>query len=685
MSRHTQRNIAGAAVRRHGGTSSTSHRSAAEEHLPAAIGTDGPLGGNGRSGPSTVTIGQFFATLRRRFVLVTVCLLLGVVAGVGLLSHTPKTYQATAVVDISPILGNQNGNSSTNSVSTITESRIAASASVALLAAKAIGFDGTPTQLAQQVTVSSPLASQVLNITFSSSRPQGAANGANAFANAYLAYRTSTGEAELKLRISRINDQVTELQSTLAKLKVPPAGSTDPQFVAQQSLLQNQIQQLQTQMNTYRTSVITPGQVAGAAPVPTSPSSPKLYLYLAGGLLVGLLAGAVLAVVRDRRDDRVRTSDDLHDTLGVPVIAETATAESSSGNPNLVALTAAQGAEADAYRSVTTTVTSDSADRRVVLVCGARRDGRSLVPFNLAATFALQGLTTVIAGPSNALAAAADLLEVRPPARPDSPRLVDRLAHSTAVPQLSVLSLGTEVSLSATLRANGDNLNDVLSRADIIVLDGFNTELPSTTLRLGQIADEAVIVAYRDRATHAELSRLANHLFQVRSTLLGAMLVSRRSGLLRRLRAVRGHRSATVAPVSPAGSTTSGTMTARAAASGSMSTSSMSTGSMSTGSTRAEQSASERTVASHSGRQAASDALQSAPTRTAGEPNGHDDGQATRAGHHESGASTAEADEAGQRTNGARAKAGNGRAGGGVTDATRAEVLEILSAATRRS
>lgn len=540
VTRHGQTSPSKASARRSGWVAApASARPTSGSHTARSQPDQYHLSSPGSRGNApVVTIGQFFATLRRRFALVTTCLVIGLALSVGLLMHTAKSYQSTAVVDISPIFGNASATGSTSTVSTITEAKIATSASVALTAKQTLNFAGTPADLAQQVTVSSPLASQVLNITFTSSTATGAAKGANAFANAYLAYRTTTVESELKLRIARINAQVENLQKRLGGLAVPASGPTNPQYVAQQSLLQNQIQQLQTQLNTYQTSVVTPGQVAGEAAVPTSPSSPKSYLYLAGGFLVGLLLGIVLAVVRDRRDDRVRAAADLEHSLSAPVIAETASAEvgSKSGSGALVAVTAARGAEADAYRTVTTTVTSDSAASRIVMLCGTGREGRSLAPLNLAATFAFQGLTTVIAGPRDAVEPATQLLDLDQVPAAHRSRLSDRLAASRTVPGLFVLSLGDEVSLGATLRANGDNLNDVLAKADIIVLDGINIELPSTSLRLGQIADEAVVIAYKNRTTHLDVVRLAQHLAQVRATVLGGILLSRKSGLAGRFR-----------------------------------------------------------------------------------------------------------------------------------------------------
>jgi capsular polysaccharide biosynthesis protein/Mrp family chromosome partitioning ATPase len=478
----------------------------------------------GSGGQSVVTIGQFFATLRRHLLLVLTCLLLGLALSYGLAAKTAKTYQATAVVDITPTLPTSSGS---NDVNTITEAKIATSSSVAIAAARKLGFAGLPDELAQHVSVTSPLSSQVLNITFSSSTAQGAADGANAFAQSYLDYRTATAQADLQLRISRINDQI----STLQKSKNPGVNG--------------QVAQLLSQLNTYRTTVVTPGNQATQASPPSGPSSPKVPLYLAGGLLFGLLIGAVLAVVRDLRDDRVWGKADLERSLGAPVIAEAASAEVTARTwpRSLATVTDPRGAEADAYRSLTTTVSAEDGDSRIVMLCSTGREGHSLAPMNLAVSYAQQGLRTVLAGPRRALEPATGLLGASQLAggldQPAGP-LAEQLIESATVDNLALLNLGDEVRLGATLRGTGDRLAEVLGRAEVIVLDGVNIELASTSLRLGQLADEVVVLVYANRTTHQALQVLAQHLAQVRAHISGAILLARQPRLhrLARSRAV---------------------------------------------------------------------------------------------------------------------------------------------------
>ncbi|HEU5271160.1 MAG TPA: hypothetical protein VFU36_14635, partial [Jatrophihabitans sp.] len=123
-----------------------------------------------------------------------------------------------------------------------------------------------------------------------------------------------------------------------------------------------------------------------------------------------------------------------------------------------------------------------------------------------------------------------------------------------------------EVRLGATLRGTGDRLAEVLGGTEVIVLDGVNIELPSTSLLIGQLADEVIVLVYANRTTHRDLEGLAQHLAQARASISGAILLSR-TRRLRRSRAaaspspqpgVRGARRPESARTGSAGSRRSG-------------------------------------------------------------------------------------------------------------------------------
>lgn len=61
--------------------------------------------------------------------------------------------------------------------------------------------------------------------------------------------------------------------------------------------------------------------VVDKASVPTSPSGPRRTLYVVVSFFVGLLLAAVVAVIGDRMNTKVRDDEEAQIIVGVPVIA----------------------------------------------------------------------------------------------------------------------------------------------------------------------------------------------------------------------------------------------------------------------------------------------------------------------------------------------------------------------------
>lgn len=499
--------------------------SAPDDGLPFAGDADftprSPLRSSEPSG-STVTVGEFFGLLRRRLGTLILVVVLGLVAAFALLSTVTKVFQAQSAVKVAPVAA-IGDTGAAKDISTITESQIVTSTAVGQLAAKTLGYTDSISSLLKRITVSSPLNSQLIYITYASSTADRAASGANAFANAYLNYRRSVGNDALAQKAKTLNNQLGALRKQLGQLGPSSDANT-------KSALQSQINSLNRELNSLATTVIVPGQVVGVAQAPLSPSSPKKALYLAGGLLAGLVLGIAAAIVRDRRDDRVHGPGDLEHSVGAPVLA-TVPSSATSSRARQAPLASrprdtVNPAEVDAYRAIATklrtSVTGKGARSFLVLRGGAVKE--ELAAVNLAATFARQGLTAALVGTDTSLRHAQVLLD------PGSP-LVTRDGGLTPVPQfagLRLLSLGDEGELDATLREGSSLIEDILSEVDVVLLDGVNLDLASSSLTLGRLTHAAVVVAVDGQTTHAELGRTVRELAQVGTSPLGGVLFVRR-------------------------------------------------------------------------------------------------------------------------------------------------------------
>lgn len=492
---------------------------------------------------ATISIGEFFAVIRRRILAFLLCFLLCVVAAFGLYRVAAKKYDAQSAVKVAPVTASGDTGAAKD-ISTITESRIVTSTAVAAEARKLLGYPGSPNSLLGHVKVSSPLNSQLIYITYTAGTPKAAANGANAFAQAYLTYRKSVGQANLADKAQLLKGEIAALQAQLRKL---PANATS----SQRSALQRQIDGLNDQLSAITTTVVVPGQMVGVAQRPSAPSSPKKILYVGAGILLGLIVGAVVAVVRDRRDDGVHGAEDLEQILDAPVLATVATTRPSAGPPvALAAAASGRAEELDAYRRTATKLRTPVLGRgaSAFLVARGGRGAEELAPMNLAAMFARQNLQTALVTSDAGLKAIETLFGDWKPPR----TLEDGLTPVPALPDLWVLALGYEDEIANVISSQRAHIEDLLDLVDIAIIDGVNVALASSPLALAQLSGATVVVASDSRTTHAELHRLVSELHQVGAEPLGSMLFRRRRFRLRRRRAAaapvpagehRSHRS----------------------------------------------------------------------------------------------------------------------------------------------
>ena len=145
-------------------------------------------------------------------------------------------YSSTAEVQVTPLTGSQilTANPYWTLANMDNEIHVVQSTAVAVLADKAMeGRAGSGT-----LSVEVPTNTQILQIGYSHADPETARDGAQAFANAYLTYRTRVAVDAYAQARQAIQTQIVELRSDLevaqAALEVAPAGSSDETVAANQ-------------------------------------------------------------------------------------------------------------------------------------------------------------------------------------------------------------------------------------------------------------------------------------------------------------------------------------------------------------------------------------------------------------------------------------------------------------------
>ncbi|GAB1821183.1 YveK family protein [Herbidospora sp. RD11066] len=263
-------------------------------------------------------LAEYGSVFRRRRTIALTCLFIGIMGGIGLLWTAPTAYLGVAEVQVSPTGLAEPQNPVTTrqreALNLDTEAQIAQSSVVATNASRVIG--GDPEELRALVSVDVPPNSGILRISFTWDDATGAAAGAQAFADAYLAHRLAAAEGVLtdqkqailaKLRL--VNSQLSTALVTMSR----HARGTPQRALAahQQSVLARQATALSLRYDVLKTTAVTPGTVITPATPPTSANQPQAGVYVGGGLFAGILLGTGAAFARDRYDTRLRTPADV--------------------------------------------------------------------------------------------------------------------------------------------------------------------------------------------------------------------------------------------------------------------------------------------------------------------------------------------------------------------------------------
>lgn len=260
-----------------------------------------------------IKLADLGAQLKRRWLVLVVTTVLCISAATAFALVRAPVYSATSVLTVQPITANPFGNSSSSSkVNITTERAVILSTEVGKRAGEIMETSVDPHDLVERISVTSPLDSEVMEITASAGTADEAAATANAFAMGYLDVRTTAAGADAERLIKNIDGRIAELRETL----------TDDQNSRAAESLQQQINELSDQRSALSMMAINPGRVITVATPPSAPSSFGWPVYVAVGFAGGLLLGLVLAFLRERTDRRVGSGPRLASILGLPVVDE---------------------------------------------------------------------------------------------------------------------------------------------------------------------------------------------------------------------------------------------------------------------------------------------------------------------------------------------------------------------------
>lgn len=249
----------------------------------------------------SLELGRFGSILRHHWRLASAIFALFVGAAVAYLVVTPKTYEATAVVQLNVISENPFGGDRPASalVDASTEQQVGRSSQVLTAAAQAMGESAPAVDKMRNRTTISPVpSSAVVRVSFTAGTPKVAAAGANAIADAYLAERGAAADRRVQEMVEQLEARRTDVRASLLSAQ-QTAESSAPGSRAR-SRAESDIAELRLQLNDLVARINALESIGTAGGSVITPAREESVLVAPSRVLVigaGVGMGAVMALI----------------------------------------------------------------------------------------------------------------------------------------------------------------------------------------------------------------------------------------------------------------------------------------------------------------------------------------------------------------------------------------------------
>ncbi|MFF4835595.1 lipopolysaccharide biosynthesis protein [Streptomyces sp. NPDC001315] len=341
--------------------------------------------------------------LRHR-VLLAGGLLAGLLAGGWFAYGTTATYESSSEVLVRAATINPyatNGVAVDKQINIGSERQTAGGNAVAERAAEKLGASAADIgDLQRHLQVTNPSDTLVLKFTYVGDTPKEAAQGANAFARAYLDYRETLTTGTVAKMIAGYKNQLDPLakqrENLLKQIDRLQSDTEQSTALAAQANLLSQITELTNDISELKALDTTPGYITVIAERPTGAEGLGTPMLIALGGVVGLALGLLGAWLRMIFDPAARSAETVARALRAPVLGSLPRVADGP----LLAAGRADGNLAEQYRSVAFRLAYDRhfADRRRLLVVEPGGEGATAaaVAVNLTACFAETGMSALL-------------------------------------------------------------------------------------------------------------------------------------------------------------------------------------------------------------------------------------------------------------------------------------------------
>lgn len=491
---------------------------------------------------SGIDLDRFVRIVRRRFLVILLCVLAAGGGAFALAKHQKKMYTATvSVLFESPAINQQAAgvqvvSNNDPQLLTATQIQLASLVPVSRTTAAKVGHGVTADDVRRAISVSQQGQTNVGSFSATYSDPGLAASIANTFSTQFIAQRRSESQGNVEAALALVQKEV-------AALTPEQAASTKGQALVDRAASLQVLAALQT----------GDAQIVKYATPPTAPSSPKVIRNTVIGLALGLLLGLLVALFLDRFDRTLKDVDAIEEAYGMPLLGAVPDSQAYSRSLRRVednGYRPLPHGEAEAFRMLRAHLRYFNVDRSmktVLVTSAAAGDGKTTVACYLADAAASMGTRVLlleadlrrpsfekILGIDGSLGLSDVLISVTDCARAVQPLSRGRSSHDdlpahARTPEdgsLDVLTAGPVPPNPAEL-VESHAMEEVLAWAafnyDLVIIDTPPLSVVADAIPLLTRISGVVVVARLGKSTRDGAIRLRKHLESMGAPTLGVV------------------------------------------------------------------------------------------------------------------------------------------------------------------
>jgi Mrp family chromosome partitioning ATPase/capsular polysaccharide biosynthesis protein len=321
------------------------------------------------------TLRDYLQIARRRLWIILTVTVLTVVSAAFFSARQEKLYQASAKVLVSGIDSSQPPDRFLQTQADIAT----ASPEVARRVRKALRLRTIP-----PISVTPNIDSDILVFSSTAANPRFAARVANAYGEQFSKFQRELATRDVKQALRSVEAQIKALGSAGA-IQRPTIYS---------SLVEKRSELLTLEvLQTTKALLVQPATLGVQV-------QPKLVRNTFFGLLLGLIVGLGLALLREALDTRVRSTDEIAERLGIPLLARLPKMRRQLRlHERLVMVSDPDGPDAEAFRILRASVDfarMDSDAKTLMVTSAGEGEGKSTTAANLAVTMARSGQHVIL-------------------------------------------------------------------------------------------------------------------------------------------------------------------------------------------------------------------------------------------------------------------------------------------------